>query len=279
MAIKCLIALCLVLGASLIRAEADADADADAYYGPYGYYGHHRGYYGLRHHYGGYRPYGYGYKRYGYNHGYWKRPYHYYKPRPVVKPIPAPAPVEPLPAPVEPVPAPIAEVKVAPAPAPAPEPVPEPAPVPVVKMNHDHYYAEHVLRPFNVVPAVPKEHSVAYSALPMMSAPPPAPAPEVYEAEALQEVPQVAPVAVAAPAGLNEVVSSQYHAQDEFGNVIYGYSHPNSAKTEQRDVYGNVMGSYSYVDGTGLPKHVAYVADDFGFRVTSANNLPIAAAV
>ena len=77
-----------------------------------------------------------------------------------------------------------------------------------------------------------------------------------------------------------EPVASQYHAQDEFGNVIYGYNNPNSAKTEQRDSYGNVVGSYSYLDGTGYPKHVSYVADPvFGFRVTSANNLPIAPQV
>ena len=74
-------------------------------------------------------------------------------------------------------------------------------------------------------------------------------------------------------------VSSQYHAQDEFGNVIYGYSNPQSAKSEQRDAYGNVMGSYSYDDGTGYPKHVAYVADDFGFRILEANNFPVGPAV
>ena len=88
----------------------------------------------------------------------------------------------------------------------------------------------------------------------------------------------VAPAAspiVPAPGG---VVASQYHAQDEFGNVVYGYSNPNSAKTEQRDAYGNVVGSYSYVDGTGYPKHVSYVADDFGFRITAANNLPVGPA-
>ena len=81
-----------------------------------------------------------------------------------------------------------------------------------------------------------------------------------------------APVPAPAPG----VVASQYHAQDEFGNVIYGYNNPNSAKTEQRDAYGNVVGAYSYNDGTGYPKHVSYVADDFGFRITAANNLPVA---
>ena len=82
-----------------------------------------------------------------------------------------------------------------------------------------------------------------------------------------------APVPAAPAPGVH---ATQYHAQDEFGNVIYGYSNPNSAKTEQRDAYGNVVGAYSYDDGTGYPKHVSYVADDFGFRITSANNLPVA---
>ena len=71
----------------------------------------------------------------------------------------------------------------------------------------------------------------------------------------------------------------QFHAQDEFGNVAYGYANPNAAKEERRDSYGNVRGAYSYIDATGLPKHVAYVADDYGFRVTSSNALPVAPAV
>ena len=74
------------------------------------------------------------------------------------------------------------------------------------------------------------------------------------------------------------VVSSQYHAQDEFGAAKYGYANPNSAKQETRDAYGNVVGAYSYVDATGISKHVSYVADANGFRVTAANNLPIAPA-
>lgn len=271
MAIKILIALCLVLGALLVHAEPEADADA--YYGHHRGYYHNRGYYGHRY-YGGYhhrrhhhRPYGYYKPRY---HGYWNRPtynYHHYQPAPIA---PSPAPVH---APIE--------VKAAPAAVSVPHPAPPvevqtapvAAPAPVAKVEPLHY-EERVLNAFNVVPAVPEEHSVAYSALPMMAAPPP-PA-EVYEQDPLPEV-HVAPAPVAN--SLDEVVASQYHAQDEFGNVIYGYSNPNSAKTEQRDVYGNVVGSYSYVDGTGLPKHVAYVADDFGFRVTSANNLPIAHVV
>jgi len=100
----------------------------------------------------------------------------------------------------------------------------------------------------------------------------------IESADLISEAP-AAPVPVfAAPveAPTHGVVASQYHAQDEFGNVNYGYSNPNSAKSEQRDAYGNVMGHYSYVDDTGYPKHVSYVADDFGFRIVNANNFPVA---
>ena len=40
----------------------------------------------------------------------------------------------------------------------------------------------------------------------------------------------VAPIAAAAP--ISGPVSSQYQAQDEFGNIAYGYSNINSAKQE-----------------------------------------------
>lgn len=73
------------------------------------------------------------------------------------------------------------------------------------------------------------------------------------------------------PEASSQIVSNQFHVQDELGNVRYGYANPNSAKEETRDSHGAVVGRYSYIDGTGLPKHVSYVADDFGFRVTSSN--------
>eukprot|EP00096_Caligus_rogercresseyi_P014787 TRINITY_DN7273_c0_g1_i1.p1 TRINITY_DN7273_c0_g1~~TRINITY_DN7273_c0_g1_i1.p1 ORF type:complete len:167 (-),score=29.99 TRINITY_DN7273_c0_g1_i1:39-539(-) len=74
--------------------------------------------------------------------------------------------------------------------------------------------------------------------------------------------------------GPSYVVATQFHAQDEFGNVNFGYSNENSAQEESRDEYGNVVGSYSYVDPSGQTRHVSYVADEGGFRVTSSNNLP-----
>merc|ERR1712115_192349 len=86
-----------------------------------------------------------------------------------------------------------------------------------------------------------------------------------------------APVAVAAAplaAPVAGPVSSQFQAQDEFGNLAYGYQNINSAKQEQGNAYGGVTGSYTYADEAGVHT-VNYVADDFGFRVAS-DNLPVA---
>merc|ERR1712117_689888 len=86
-----------------------------------------------------------------------------------------------------------------------------------------------------------------------------------------------APVAVAAApltAPIAGPVSSQFQAQDEFGNLAYGYQNINSAKQEQGNALGGVTGSYTYADEAGVHT-VNYVADDFGFRVVS-DNLPVA---
>merc|ERR1711944_254868 len=86
-----------------------------------------------------------------------------------------------------------------------------------------------------------------------------------------------APVAVAAAplaAPVAGPVSSQFQAQDEFGNLAYGYQNINSAKQEQGNTYGGVTGSYTYADEAGVHT-VNYVADDFGFRV-AVDNLPVA---
>merc|ERR1711887_295223 len=86
-----------------------------------------------------------------------------------------------------------------------------------------------------------------------------------------------APVAVAAAPLASPIagpVSSQFQAQDEFGNLAYGYQNINSAKQEQGNALGGVTGSYTYADEAGVHT-VNYVADDFGFRVAS-DNLPVA---
>ena len=79
-----------------------------------------------------------------------------------------------------------------------------------------------------------------------------------------------APIEYVAP-----VPSSQFHVQDQFGNLNYGYSNLNSAKQEAGNTYGGVSGAYSYVDATGVLQLVRYVADDAGFRVVDSR-LPVA---
>merc|ERR1711888_520325 len=107
-------------------------------------------------------------------------------------------------------------------------------------------------------------YAAAYAAAPVAVAA----APAAYAA---------APVAVAAAplaAPIAGPVSSQFQAQDEFGNLAYGYQNINSAKQEQGNALGGVTGSYTYADEAGVHT-VNYVADDFGFRVAS-DNLPVA---
>ena len=82
-----------------------------------------------------------------------------------------------------------------------------------------------------------------------------------------------APIVAAAPAN----PSSQFQAQDEFGNIQYGYSNINSQKHEVGNTYGGVSGSYSYVDANGVVQTTNYIADGLGFRV-QATNLPVAPA-
>lgn len=265
MAIKQLIALCLLLAYTYAESNPEADADADAYYGGPGYY--HHGYY-PNHFYS--RPYAYSRRPYAYpRRPVYKKPYFAPKPAPyktytyktlgpVEKPVPAPEPYRPA--------APVA------APVPSPAPYREPEVV--------AYEAKPVLKTF---PAVPEEPVLSYEPEPEPYVQDPeievigAPEPVNAVPAVVPQRPVAAPIApVPAPApGL----ATQYHAQDEFGNVEYGYSNANSAKQERRDSYGNVIGQYSYDDGTGYPKHVSYIADDFGFRITSANNLPVARAV
>merc|ERR1711953_728007 len=85
-----------------------------------------------------------------------------------------------------------------------------------------------------------------------------------------------APAPVVAAAPLNP--SSQFQAQDEFGNIQYGYSNINSQKHETGNTYGGVSGSYSYVDANGVVQTTNYIADGLGFRV-QATNLPAAPEV
>ncbi|KAJ8961062.1 hypothetical protein NQ314_005992 [Rhamnusium bicolor] len=68
--------------------------------------------------------------------------------------------------------------------------------------------------------------------------------------------------------------SSQYHAQDNYGQYSYGYLDPFSSKQETRTADGVTRGGYSYIDAHGVVQTVHYVADALnGFRV-AATNLP-----
>merc|ERR1711945_75787 len=109
--------------------------------------------------------------------------------------------------------------------------------------------------------AAPVATATYAAAAPVVAA---APVAATYAAAA----PVVAAAPVAAPA------SSQFQAQDEFGNIAYGYQNINSAKQESGNAYGGVTGSYTYADEAGVHT-VDYVADALGFRV-AGDNLPVA---
>merc|ERR1711997_981326 len=124
-------------------------------------------------------------------------------------------------------------------------------------------------------PVVGAQYAAAYA--PAVAAAPAAYAAAPVAVAAAPAAYSAAPVAVAAAplaAPIAGPVSSQFQAQDEFGNLAYGYQNINSAKQEQGNAYGGVQGSYTYADEAGVHT-VNYVADDFGFRVAS-DNLPVA---
>merc|ERR1712215_588058 len=124
------------------------------------------------------------------------------------------------------------------------------------------------------VAALPAVAPAAYAAAPVdYAAAPVAAAPVAYAAAPVAAAP-VAYAAAPIAAPIAGPVSSQFQAQDEFGNLAYGYQNINSAKQEQGNAYGGVTGSYTYADEAGVHT-VNYVADDFGFRVAS-DNLPVA---
>merc|ERR1712240_671504 len=129
-------------------------------------------------------------------------------------------------------------------------------------------------------PVVGAQYAAAYAA-PAIAAPAiaaPAYAAPAIAAPAIAAPAYAAPVAAAAPvvaaAPVAASTSSQFQAQDEFGNLAYGYQNVNSAKQERGNTYGGVEGSYTYVDEAGVHT-VNYVADDLGFRVVG-DNLPVA---
>jgi len=78
---------------------------------------------------------------------------------------------------------------------------------------------------------------------------------------------------------VNPNPSTQFHAQDEFGQFSFGHAGGPSARTEARNAFGVTTGSYQYIDANGLLQTVNYVADPVhGFRV-AGTNLPVGPAV
>lgn len=121
--------------------------------------------------------------------------------------------------------------------------------------------------------AIRAEHAARFGAVPeeVYGATVPVQTAAVAPAYAYATAPAVAaytPV-VAAP------VTSQYHAQDEYGQYSYGYVGPLSSKAESRTADGITRGGYSYIDANGILQTVQYVSDPVnGFRV-AASNLPV----
>merc|ERR1711862_702858 len=77
---------------------------------------------------------------------------------------------------------------------------------------------------------------------------------------------------------INPAPSTQFHAQDEFGQFSFGHAGGPSARTEARNAYGVTTGSYQYIDANGLLQTVNYVADPVnGFQV-AGTNLPVGPA-
>ena len=138
---------------------------------------------------------------------------------------------------------------------------------PVVSLSHQLVRAPPllsatpVLAPSHALHAVHAPVTVSFAALPTSPTAFAAPAP-------------FASPAFASPAA---VPSSQFHAQDEFGQFSFGYQNINSARLESRDAFGVTHGSYQYVDANGLLQTVNYIADPVnGFRV-AGTNIPVAA--
>merc|ERR1711887_501752 len=128
--------------------------------------------------------------------------------------------------------------------------------------------------PLNLAPAPVAQIPAPF---PVASAPVPLPLAQGPVPLALAPAPlAIAPAPI--PAAIPSTPSSQFHAQDEFGQFSFGYENINSAKTETKDAFGVTRGSYQYVDANGILQTVNYIADPVnGFRV-AGTNIPVAPA-
>ena len=138
-----------------------------------------------------------------------------------------------------------------------PFPVPQPSALPFIPAPQPFLAPEPIF--------APAPQPIAFAPEPIALAPEPL----RFAPEFIGPAPLPAPLA--AP-------SSQFHAQDEFGQFSFGYENINSAKTETKDAFGVTRGSYQYVDANGIVQTVNYIADDInGFRV-AGTNIPVAVA-
>merc|ERR1712226_512635 len=154
--------------------------------------------------------------------------------------------------------APVLVTRVSPLPSPIPQPI-LPASLPLTQPL-----------PFSL----PPQPFLVPSAAPLAQ-PLPIQQPFLAPAPLAQPLP-FAPIAPVAP--IVEPPSSQFHAQDEFGQFSFGYQNINSARSESKDAFGVTRGSYQYVDANNVVQTVHYTADDInGFRV-AATNVPVAPA-
>merc|ERR1711937_320537 len=98
---------------------------------------------------------------------------------------------------------------------------------------------------FSFIPApAPEALPLSQIPAPLAVAPAPAPLPLAQGPAPLALAP--APLAVApapVPVAIPSTPSSQFHAQDEFGQFSFGYENINSAKTETKDAFGVTRGS------------------------------------
>jgi len=141
--------------------------------------------------------------------------------------------------------------------------------------QYGHYYPHHGYNYYPYFSSSYPAHTYRYVSAPVQ------PYKQVSAPQAISYAPvqdiSYAPVQAVSytPAPAPYTVGSQFHAQDEFGNLNYGYSNVNSMKEEAGNTYGGVQGAYSYVDPNGELQRVEYVADALGFRV-SDSRLPVA---
>ena len=63
--------------------------------------------------------------------------------------------------------------------------------------------------------------------------------------------------------------STRYDAEDELGQVRFGYAHLGQTAINYRDALGNQIGSHAYLDTEGQEVRVSYTVDSRYFYILS----------